>query len=490
MSDILIIHTTDGYYTHHEFHQDFHNHIASMYTVKEAKTIDESLAAFDTPVKPKVVLLVDSGICDKDYAIVIKKVSSYAKQGGTVIMCLNFSRALKAPSTKSIFQREFGLTWKLGAYMRQDFSLNDMFSDVFKTPLFTTYNVKAQHISRASEHCQLYIVNDPVKLESPVIFERYTEKGFIGYIGDSNNTIESQAILLAMLDKAVNKTELTCPEPIKVNGVRTTAGLASPDPQSAPSTTSQSDIIEPTALATDQPMQSNSSKAKKKKKKKKKSKAQKDQSSHPETNNGSGPQDTQSTQQSAQGHASPFAAAAGLGFDLGNKPLFGSHLDLSTMTLSPTTPLNGNTSRSATSNSPSASLQAIFNGSLNLFEGQSQAEIYRRIIDLYRLRCDDECVWDGKRVGIYAENREAGLPISHFESYLAKAQRCPINYLPSWWNEKAKEECIRIASDPNGKTYLGTRVAKADIQKAYADSSMPMLMRMIGEKIFGSRIGG
>ncbi|EGG02183.1 uncharacterized protein MELLADRAFT_91496 [Melampsora larici-populina 98AG31] len=471
-----MIHTTDGYDNHHEIHQDFHNQIASLYTVQEAKTINESLAALDSTAKPKVVLLVDGELCDKEYASVIKKVSSYAKQGGTVIMCLNFASALKPSATKSIFQRDLGLTWKLGAIMRQNFSLNEMFNDVFNTPLQSDYTVKAQHISRASEHSQIYMVNDQVKLESPVIFERYTEKGFIGYIGDVNNEPGSQAVLLAMLDKAILKvTQLPRLEPTEVSDGHTSAGLGSQDPQPEESTTSQSDTIQPTAPDT-QSTEPNASKAKKKKKKKK-SKAKSDQ-----------PNAESSQQSDPQSHVPPFAASAGLPFNLGNDPLSCTHLDLSTMTFSPTATLNANTSRPAPSNSSSASLQAIFSGRLNLLEGHPQGEIYKRIIDLYRLRCDDECVWDGVRVGLYATDKGPGLPIAHFQSYLTKAQRCP-NYLPSWWNEKAKEECIRIACDPQGKTYIGTRMAKADIQKAYNDSSMPMLMRMIGEKIFGSRIG-
>ncbi|KAH9820612.1 hypothetical protein DFH28DRAFT_1194438 [Melampsora americana] len=211
MSDVLMFHPTDWYDFHHEMYQNFHNQIVSLYTIEEAKTIDESPAALDSPSKPKLVLLVHGGICDKEYFMVTKKVSSYAKEGGTVIMCLNFATFLKRPNTKWIFQRYFGLTWKLGNYTRQDFTLNNMFNK----------DVKALNISKVSQHSQIYMVNDEVKSEAPVIFKRYAETGFIGYIGDVNNETGSQDVLLAMLDKAINNnTQRALGEPTKVKHVQ------------------------------------------------------------------------------------------------------------------------------------------------------------------------------------------------------------------------------------------------------------------------------
>lgn len=127
----------------------------------------------------------------------------------------------------------------------------------------------------------------------------------------------------------------------------------------------------------------------------------------------------------------------------------------------------------------------------SLFVNQSRAEIFRRLIDLYRLRVDDTYVWDGQLIGLYANRTSSDknqLPIKHFQKYLKKAQRCQ-GFLPSWWNDQAREECIRIACDPNGGSYIGQTMQKSDIQQAYGDQTMPLVMRMQGEKIFGSRPG-
>ncbi|KAH9823421.1 hypothetical protein DFH28DRAFT_947172 [Melampsora americana] len=269
MKDILMIHPTDWYSFHHDMYQDFHNQIESRYKIQEAKTIDESLAALDTHPKPKVVLLVHGEICDKEHSMVIKKVGSYAKQGGTVIMCLNFASFLQFSTTEWIFQKTLGLTWQLGAYTRQDFKLNKMFKNVFKDRLESDYNAKALNITNTSEHSQIYKVTEMVKRESPIIFERYTETGFIGYIGDVNNELGSQAVLLAMLDKAINKdTQRTRPKPHKGKKVPINPNNVPHNPQSGLSTSLPDENSQPTVPAP-KPKQPNSTQVKKRRNKKK-----------------------------------------------------------------------------------------------------------------------------------------------------------------------------------------------------------------------------
>ncbi|EGG11867.1 uncharacterized protein MELLADRAFT_115020 [Melampsora larici-populina 98AG31] len=282
MTDILMIHPTDWYSFHHDMYQDFHDQIESLYEVQEAKTIDESLASLDAHPKPKVVLLVHGEICDKEHSMVIKKVSTFAKQGGTVIMCFNFASFLPFPTTKWIFQKHLGLTWELGAYTRQDFKINKIFKNVFKIPLDTNYNVKALNITKVSEHCQIYTVTGAVKHESSVIFERYTDTGFIGYIGDVNNQTGSQTVLLAMLDKAINiNIPRTHPKHSKgkAKKVPIKAEIESQDDQAGQSTSLQGRMSQLTISAT-QPTQTKSSHVNKRRERRKLG-AQNAQSSQP-----------------------------------------------------------------------------------------------------------------------------------------------------------------------------------------------------------------
>lgn len=141
--------------------------------------------------------------------------------------------------------------------------------------------------------------------------------------------------------------------------------------------------------------------------------------------------------------------------------------------------------------SPNGFTAMLMPGNEGLFVNQSRANVFRRLIDLYRLRVEDTYVWGGEMIGLYetlTNGEDDEIPLEHFKSYLKKAERCT-GFLPTWWNKQAEEECIKIACDPNGNSYIGHTVEKSDIQEAYNDSSMPMFMRLLGERIFGSPVG-
>lgn len=130
------------------------------------------------------------------------------------------------------------------------------------------------------------------------------------------------------------------------------------------------------------------------------------------------------------------------------------------------------------------------NGKLDLFGNKPRAEVFRRLIDIYRLRVDDAYVWDGELVGLYemrADGQEDPVPIAHFNTFLNKAQASQ-DFLPSWWDPAARKECVRLAVNKSGGSFIGHAVEKSDIQEEY-DPMMPMLMRMLGEQIYGTRVG-
>lgn len=208
MSDVLIIHS-DGFSSYHGIYDQLHRQITSLYTANEVRCNAEARLALDATPKPKAVLLVDGCISDQKYSKTMKKVITYAKNGGTVITCMNFTNFLTPSRFEEIFNEDFGLSWELGDYTRQTAVLNAMFNDTFSKPLVPSYSMKALHISKASQHCRVYAYPKGSEAltemyhQSPVVLERYTETGFIGWVGDVNNEHGSQVVILSMLGESI-----------------------------------------------------------------------------------------------------------------------------------------------------------------------------------------------------------------------------------------------------------------------------------------------
>lgn len=125
---------------------------------------------------------------------------------------------------------------------------------------------------------------------------------------------------------------------------------------------------------------------------------------------------------------------------------------------------------------------------------------YTHLIDIYRLRVDEEFKFGNKR-GIYngdLSERSTLDPLPDFKRFLDKAERCP-GLLPSWWSREKREEC-EIFGDKSvwrgwdgeniewrGYSDLRVPVDHEAITKQYGDWMRPMLLQQIGEKIEGTK---
>jgi splicing suppressor protein 51 len=54
-----------------------------------------------------------------------------------------------------------------------------------------------------------------------------------------------------------------------------------------------------------------------------------------------------------------------------------------------------------------------------------------------------------------------------------------------WWNAEKRRECERIAVDSNGWSDINRAVEKGDIQEHYKNNAILMMLRVLGEKIYG-----
>ncbi|KAB5551435.1 hypothetical protein GE09DRAFT_172457, partial [Coniochaeta sp. 2T2.1] len=117
-----------------------------------------------------------------------------------------------------------------------------------------------------------------------------------------------------------------------------------------------------------------------------------------------------------------------------------------------------------------------------------EKDVYRLLIDAYRLRMEDEYNLEGAadEDSIYggASNGSAG-----FKRFLTKIEKKNRNLLPGWWDESKKAACMALGRQ-RGWSNLNQAIEKADIIEQYGDPQFPMQLRMFAEPVYGSAPGG
>ena len=109
-----------------------------------------------------------------------------------------------------------------------------------------------------------------------------------------------------------------------------------------------------------------------------------------------------------------------------------------------------------------------------------EKEAFAQLIDCFRMRMEDEYIYGQNNIGIYA--KESPVPV--FKRFLDLAESRP-GLLPPWWNAAKRRECEKMSVDRNGWSDINCAVEKNDIMEHYNNNSMPMMLRVLGEKVYG-----
>ncbi|KAK5998684.1 hypothetical protein PT974_01066 [Cladobotryum mycophilum] len=120
--------------------------------------------------------------------------------------------------------------------------------------------------------------------------------------------------------------------------------------------------------------------------------------------------------------------------------------------------------------------------------GRSERDVYRLLIDAYRLRVEDLYNLDNDidEGSIYA-GRSSG--IRGFKRFLRRtAKRRAM--LPPWWNEEKQKECEALGMEPDQWWDLRRAVEKQSIIDHYGDFQFPMQLRMFAADVYGRAPGG
>ncbi|KAJ8122495.1 hypothetical protein ONZ43_g1323 [Nemania bipapillata] len=122
----------------------------------------------------------------------------------------------------------------------------------------------------------------------------------------------------------------------------------------------------------------------------------------------------------------------------------------------------------------------------NYFHGRPDMDVYKILIDAYRLRMHDMAIFtnDNDKDSIYggAEDGLAG-----FRRFLCRAKAVP-RMLPSWWGDKKQAECEQLGCQ-EGWSSLDTPIDHVAVRQYYKDKYMDIQLRLLAEDIYGTSIG-
>ncbi|KAL7933504.1 hypothetical protein V8C35DRAFT_304601 [Trichoderma chlorosporum] len=120
--------------------------------------------------------------------------------------------------------------------------------------------------------------------------------------------------------------------------------------------------------------------------------------------------------------------------------------------------------------------------------GRPEIDVYRLLIDAYRLRVEDTYTLEGELMegSIYAGEADG---LWGFQEFLETAAEVP-GLLPPWWDDEKREACERLGMDASGWSDLRCAVEKSDIVEQYGDPQFPMQLRMLAEAVYGRGPGG
>lgn len=120
-----------------------------------------------------------------------------------------------------------------------------------------------------------------------------------------------------------------------------------------------------------------------------------------------------------------------------------------------------------------------------------EGDVYKLLIDAYRLRMDDVSKFEGIREAdsLYAAGVTDALP--GFRRFLdrVKAKR---GVLPSWWDAEKEQACEQLgaAGGGDGWSSLRRKLDKAAVLAHYRDDKFPMQLRIFVETICGRGVAG
>jgi hypothetical protein len=184
--------------------------VAVLSTVETKNEFERKLRV----TKPSVVVAVDAGISMPENRDVLVKLTAFAREGGVVVCCCNFSNHLNYSQARQFFQF-WGLPWDAGSYLRTTVHRNpepDSVKGMLLDKLPLSYSIKSLYLTHVPANQAIYTPSSSSQIESRVFSSNLfpvdpaetpcaygpVGRGYFGYIGDVNNEEGSTKVALAM----------------------------------------------------------------------------------------------------------------------------------------------------------------------------------------------------------------------------------------------------------------------------------------------------
>lgn len=180
--------------------------------LKRAKTASGAVRYLEAN-NPTRILVTDEGLTKAKNKAVLDLVVSYVRNGGLVIVGLNFPNYINMDAFDKFFNEAFSLPWKRGDYHRSEFQLNPSCSlptGVASNSFPAPYSMKALHVTSAQPHEKIFvpIANaviqsrvfspEPVSQEQAAVVGAKVGNGYLAYVGDVNGEKGSDRVILAL----------------------------------------------------------------------------------------------------------------------------------------------------------------------------------------------------------------------------------------------------------------------------------------------------
>ncbi|ODA78632.1 hypothetical protein RJ55_06014 [Drechmeria coniospora] len=115
-------------------------------------------------------------------------------------------------------------------------------------------------------------------------------------------------------------------------------------------------------------------------------------------------------------------------------------------------------------------------------------DVYRLLIDAYRLRIEDMRNLGGKADAdsIYGGAADG---LQGFRRFLGRVQ-CRADLLPRWWNESKKRDCEALGLTSAQWYHLDKAVTEDDMVQRYGEYQFPIQLRLFAESVYGRAPNG
>ena len=120
--------------------------------------------------------------------------------------------------------------------------------------------------------------------------------------------------------------------------------------------------------------------------------------------------------------------------------------------------------------------------------GRSEQDVYKLLVDTYRLRLDEECAYPGLCHSIRIPSNTEKEMVEEFRRFLELAE-LRTGLLPTWWSDEKAIACVAFGT-AQGEQFLDEAVMAKDIMDKYRNQQLPLQLRILGEQVYGTGPGG